>query len=69
MEQSDKLEMEIKNLLMEVEEIREKISEVEVRERTAVVARARQRRMEAERLHKANLQLSRQIELILSKAR
>ena len=55
--------------MMEVEEIREKISEVEVRERTAVVARVKQRRMEAERLHKANLQLSRQIELILSKAR
>ena len=55
--------------MMEVEEIRAKISEVELRERTALVTRARQRRSEAERLHKANLQLSRQIEGILSKAR
>ena len=55
--------------MMEVEEIREKISEEELRERTAVLARARQTRREAERLHKSNLQLSRQIEGILSKAR
>ena len=54
---------------MEVEEIRGKISELELRERTAVVTRASQRRREAERLHKANIQLSRQIEGILSKAR
>ena len=55
--------------MMEMEEIREKISEVEVRERAAVVTRARQRRREAERLHRANLQLSRQIEVILAKGR
>ena len=55
--------------MMEVEEIREKMSEVEVRKRTEVVSGARQRRRETERLHKANLQLSRQIEVILAKER
>ena len=45
------------------------MSEVEVRERNYVRSLARQSRRETERLHKANLQLSRQIEEILSKGR
>ena len=52
-----------------MEEILAFISEVEVRERNDVRSLARQSRRETERLHKANLQLSRQIEVILSKGR
>ena len=52
---------------MEVEDLLQKMSEMELKERNAVLTRARERRREAERLHKANLLLSRQIEGILSK--
>ena len=52
---------------MEVEDLLQKMSEMELRERNAVLTRARERRRETERLHKANLLLSRQIEGILSK--
>lgn len=54
---------------MEAEEILAAMSEVEVRGRNYVTALARQSKKESERLHKSNLQLSRQIEGILTKGR
>ena len=67
LEKINKLEEETTTLRKEVEGSKDRLLEVEMRERKDVIRRRKERKNSCERIHRANLQLKRQIESILFK--
>ena len=69
LEKITRLESEIENLKQELKDGKERLEEVEVREQEEALRMKAQRKERCARIHRANLQLKRQIEGILFKER
>ena len=69
LEKITKLESEIGILKQELEDGKERLEEVEVREQEEALRLKAQRKESCAKIHRANLQLKRQIEGILFKER